>query len=154
MKFSFLRKERAVGLDVGNGAVKALALERRRSEVVVVRRGVAPVETGDAADLSRAIHAALADAGADGEPVIAAVGGPDVVIRQLSLPPVPKARILPALELQHRELGLLPPREAVMDDLAPIREGHPRVRSDLGRQVPREPDHVDREQDHEEGLSL
>ena len=115
MKFSLLRKERAVGLDVGNGAVKALALERRRSEVVVVRRGVAPVETGDAADLSRAIHAALADAGADGEPVIAAVGGPDVVIRQLSLPPVPKARILPALELQHRELGLLPPREAVMD---------------------------------------
>jgi len=115
MKFSLLRKERAVGLDVGNGAVKALALERRRSEVVVVRRGVAAVETGDAADLSRAIHAALADAGADGEPVIAAVGGPDVVIRQLSLPPVPKARILPALELQHRELGLLPPREAVMD---------------------------------------
>ena len=115
MKFSLLRKERAVGLDVGNGAVKALALERRRSEVVVVRRGVAPVETGDAADLGRAIHAALADAGADGEPVIAAVGGPDVVIRQLSLPPVPKARILPALELQHRELGLLPPREAVMD---------------------------------------
>ena len=49
MKFSLLRKERAVGLDVGNGAVKALALERRRSEVVVVRRGVAPVETGDAA---------------------------------------------------------------------------------------------------------
>jgi len=115
MRFSLLRKERAVGLDVGNGAVKALALERRRSEVVVVRRGVAAVETGDAADLSRAIHAALADAGADGEPVIAAVGGPDVVIRQLSLPPVPKARILPALELQHRELGLLPPREAVMD---------------------------------------
>ena len=115
MKFGFLRKGRAVGLDVGSGSVKALALERRRSEVVVVRRGVAAVETGDAADLSRAIHAALADAGADGEPVIAAVGGPDVVIRQLSLPPVPKARILPALELQHRELGLLPPREAVMD---------------------------------------
>src|SRR2546426_2207154 len=115
MKFSFLRKERAVGLDVGSGSVKALALGRRRSEVVVVRRGAAPVETGDAAAVSRAIHAARADAGADGEPVIAAVGGPDVVIRQLSLPPVPKAKILPALELQHRELGLLPPREAVMD---------------------------------------
>jgi len=28
---------------------------------------------------------------------------------------VPRAKILPALELQHRELGLLPPREAVMD---------------------------------------
>ena len=115
MKFGFLRKGRAVGLDVGSGSVKALALERRRSEVVVVRRGVAPVEGGDAAELNKAIHTALADAGADGEPVIAAVGGPEVVIRQLSLPPVPRAKILPALELQHRELGLLPPREAVMD---------------------------------------
>src|SRR5712692_7756855 len=109
MKFSFLRKGRAVGLDVGSGSVKALVLERRRSEVVVVRRGVAPVEGGDAGELNKAIHTALADAGADGEPVIAAVGGPEVVIRQLSLPPVPRAKILPALELQHRELGLLPP---------------------------------------------
>jgi Tfp pilus assembly PilM family ATPase len=31
------------------------------------------------------------------------------------LPPVPPAKILPALEIQHRELGLLPPGDAVMD---------------------------------------
>ena len=65
MKFSFLRKERAVGLDVGNGAVKALALERRRSEVVVVRRGVAPVETGDAADLKYDFPLSIASARID-----------------------------------------------------------------------------------------
>lgn len=116
MNLRFLRRERAVGLDVDSGAIKALVLERRRSDVVLVGRGVAPVEAGDdSRQLSQAIHAALADAGADGEPVIAAIGGPDVVIRQVSLPPVPTAKILPALEIQHRELGLLAPGDAVMD---------------------------------------
>jgi Tfp pilus assembly PilM family ATPase len=37
------------------------------------------------------------------------------VIRQVSLPPVPPAKILPALEIQHRDLGLLPPGDAVTD---------------------------------------
>jgi type IV pilus assembly protein PilM len=116
MSFTILPRKRAVGLDVGSGSIKALVLERRRSEIVVVGRGMAPVEAAvDAGELSQAVHAALADAGANGESVIAAVGGADVVIRQVSLPPVPKAKILPALEIQHRELGLLPPREAVMD---------------------------------------
>jgi len=116
MNFTLGRRARSVGLDVGSGSIRALVLERRRSEVVVVGRGAAPVEAGgDSAKLGQAVHTALADAGAAGEPVIAAVGGPEVVIRQLSLPPVPKAKILPALELQHRELGLLPPRDAVMD---------------------------------------
>ena len=116
MKLNFLRREHAVGLDVGSGSIKAIVLERRRSEVSVVGRGVAPVDAGaDRAHLSQAIHAALADAGADGEPVIAAIGGPDVVIRQVSLPPVPATKILPALEIQHRDLGLLPPGDAVMD---------------------------------------
>jgi type IV pilus assembly protein PilM len=116
VKLTLSRAARGVGLDVGGGSIKALVLERRRSEVVVVGRGLAPVEAeADFAELGQAVHAALADAGASGEPVIAAVGGPEVVIRVLSLPPVPKAKILPALELQHRELGLLPPREAVLD---------------------------------------
>ncbi len=116
MNFSLLRRERAVGLDVGGSSIRAVVLERRRSEVIVVGRGVAPVEAGqDSAETKQALHAALADAGAAGEPVIVAVGGPDVVIRQHSLPPVPRGKILPALELQHRELGLLSPRDAVMD---------------------------------------
>ena len=93
-------------------------LETRRSEVVVVGRGVAPVEVGPDADpreLAPAIHAALADAGAEGEPVIAAVGGPEVVIRQISAPPVPPAKLLSALGLQHRYMGVLPAGEPVDD---------------------------------------
>jgi type IV pilus assembly protein PilM len=116
MKLSVLRRDRAVGLDVGSGSIKALLLERRRSEVVVVGHGIVPVEAAaDSRQVSQAVHAALADAGADGEPVVAAIGGADVVIRQVSLPPVPPAKILPALEIQHRDLGLLPPGEAVID---------------------------------------
>ncbi|MBI2529148.1 MAG: pilus assembly protein PilM [Candidatus Rokubacteria bacterium] len=113
---SLFRKQRSVGLDVGSGSIKALTAERRGSEIVVVGRGVTALEArSDSQQISGAIHAALAEAGADGEPVVAAIGGPEVVIRQVSLPPLPPAKILPALEIQHRELGLLPPGEAVMD---------------------------------------
>jgi type IV pilus assembly protein PilM len=116
MNLNFLRRQRVVGLDVGRGSVKAIVLERHGSEDVVVGRGVSRVESAlDHRHRVQAIHTALATAGAQGEAVIAAVGGPDIVIRQVSLPPLPPARIIPALEIQHRELGLLPPGEAVMD---------------------------------------
>jgi type IV pilus assembly protein PilM len=111
MNLNFLRRRRVVGLDVGRGSVKALVLERRGAGDVVVGRGVSRVE----ANLAQAIHVALAVAGAQGESVVAAVGGPDIVIRQVSLPPLPPAKIIPALEIQHRELGLLPPGESVLD---------------------------------------
>jgi type IV pilus assembly protein PilM len=116
MNFSLFRKQRSVGLDVGTGSIKAMSLERRGGDVVVTGRGVTAVEAGaDLRQLTQAIHATLAAAGADGESVVTAIGGPEVVIRQVSLPPLPPQKILPALEIQHRELGLLPPGEAVMD---------------------------------------
>jgi len=116
MNFRLFGRRRAVGLDVGSGSIKALAAERRGSEVAVVGHGITTVEAGaDSRQITQAVHATLAAAGSEGEPVIAAIGGPEVVIRQVSLPPLPPAKILPALEIQHRELGLLPPGEAVMD---------------------------------------
>jgi type IV pilus assembly protein PilM len=116
MNFRLFGRRRAVGLDVGSGSIKALAAERRGSEVVVVGQGMTAVEAGaDSRQITQAVHATLAAAGSEGEPVIAAIGGPEVVIRQVALPPLPPQKILPALEIQHRELGLLPPGEAVMD---------------------------------------
>ena len=116
MNFRLFGRRRAVGLDVGSGSIKALVAERRGSEVVVVGHGMTAVEAGsDSRHITQAVHATLAAAGSEGEPVIAAIGGPEVVIRQVALPPLPPAKILPALEIQHRELGLLPPGEAVMD---------------------------------------
>src|SRR5215468_46283 len=113
---SLLRKRKVVGLDIGSGSVKALALEGRGTDLVVTGVGSAPVaaET-QAQQVHQAIHLALADAGADSAPVVAAVGGAEVVIRQVSLPPLPPSRIIPALEMQYRELGLHPPDESVLD---------------------------------------
>jgi type IV pilus assembly protein PilM len=113
---SLLRKRKVIGLDVGSGSVKALALEGRGTDLVISGLGSAPVAAEThAQQVNQAIHLAMADAGADGAPVIAAVGGSEVVIRQVSLPPVPPSRIIPALEMQYRELGLLPPDESVLD---------------------------------------
>jgi len=125
MILNVLRK-RVVGLDVGHGSVKALVLERRGGVDLVVGRGLSRVENNlDNRQFAQAIHTALAAAGAEGDPVIAAVGGPEIVIRQVSLPPLPPAKIIPALEIQHRELGLLPPGDSVMDAqvLRPSKDG-------------------------------
>jgi type IV pilus assembly protein PilM len=114
MGLRFLRKRRAIGLDIGSGSVKALCVELRRSEVVITGRALSPVDpAADPQQLAQVIHAALATAGGGGEPVVTAVGGPDVIIRQVALPPVPNGRMLPVL--QHREGGLLPPGDAVLD---------------------------------------
>src|SRR6266478_3993880 len=113
---NFLRRRRVVGLDIGSGSIKALALEGRGAEVAITGLGSAPVAAeSQGQQVNQAIHLAMADAGADGEPVIAAVGGPEVVIRQVTLPPLPASRSIPALEMQYRDLGLHPPDESVLD---------------------------------------
>jgi len=128
---NLLRRPRVVGLDVGRGSVKALVLERRGAREIVVGRGLTRLEgSPDSRQVGQAIHATLAAAGADGQPVIAAVGGPEVVIRQVSLPPLPLTRVLSALEIQHRELGLLPPGECVMDAQV-LRRGKDGVSSEI-----------------------
>ena len=138
MRLRLFRKRRAIGLDIGSGSVKALCLELRGNDVVVAGRALRPVDpAADPRQLAQAIHAALAAAGGAGEPVVAAVGGPDVVIRQIALPPLPNQKILAALELQHRELGLLPPGDAVLDAQV-LRRAHDGVSNDvLSVSVPR-----------------
>ena len=103
MNIKFLRRARGGGLDVGSGSAQALPSP------------APPPPAADPRELPPAIHAALADAGADGDPVIAAVGGSDVVIRQVSVPPVAPAKLLSAFGIQHRYLGLLPSGEPVVD---------------------------------------
>jgi type IV pilus assembly protein PilM len=105
-----------VGLEVGSGSIKALALERHRGNLLVTGRGIGTVDAeADPRQMAQAVHAVLASAGAGKDPVVTAIGGSEIVIRQVSLPPLPAAKVLPALEIQHRELGLLPPGDAVMD---------------------------------------
>ena len=109
-------RQRAVGLDIGAEVVRALVLEGTRDNACTTGTGMATITAGgNGAAAAQAIHAALAEARVEGEAVVTAVGGPEVVVRQLTLPPVPADRVLQALELQHRDFGLLPPSEGVLD---------------------------------------
>jgi len=111
-----LRKQRAVGVDVTADVVRVLALDGTPDKPRITGAGMAampPSSEGNAS--TRAIQAALAQARVDGDPVITSVGGPEVVVRQLTLPPVPPNRVLQALELQHKDFGLLPPSEGLLD---------------------------------------
>ena len=63
---NLLRRRRVVGLDIGSGSIKALALEGRGTDVTITGLGSAPVaaET-QAQQVNQAIHLAMADAGAE-----------------------------------------------------------------------------------------
>ena len=112
----FFSKRRAVGLDIGAGIVRALTLEGSADKPVITGVAAAAVVSDDGnAATAQAIHAALAQARADGESVVASVGGPDVIVRQVALPALPPERVRQVLELQHREFGLLPPGEGVLE---------------------------------------
>jgi type IV pilus assembly protein PilM len=107
---------RAVGLDLGPNNIKALTLERRGKRLTIAGAALTPIDDDvDSVQVAQAVQATLVKAGADGEPIISAVGGPEVVIRQVSLPALPPSRILAALTMQHKDFGLLSPDESVLD---------------------------------------
>ena len=81
-----LRKQRAVGLDIAGGVVRALALDGSVEKPRITGAGLAAIPSGaDGAASAQAIQAALAQAGVNGDAVITSVGGPEVVVRQLTL---------------------------------------------------------------------
>ena len=113
---SIFGRTRAVGLDIGKGSVRVVVLEGTPEKPRLAGAAAAPIKvTNGAAETTQAIHAALAHVDATGAPVVAAIGGPDIVVRQVTMPPVPPARLLQVLELQHREFGLLAPEDGVLD---------------------------------------
>src|SRR5439155_1624528 len=86
-------RRRAIGLDIGPAVVRALVLEGRPGKVSITATAAVPAAAGNGNGATvEAIHACLARVRADGQPVVVAVGGPDVVVRQLTLPPLPPGR--------------------------------------------------------------
>ena len=105
-----------MGLDIGSAAARILVVEGTAEKPRITGAAAVPIKTAnDIAATTQAIHAAIAHVDADGIPVVAGIGGPDVVVRQLTIPRVPIARLLQILELQHREFGLLAPSDGVLD---------------------------------------
>lgn len=98
-----------VGVDVSERSVKIVHVVRRGSTVTRVdaaERVLGPND-GRPAERRAAAHAALRELvqthGLRGRQSVAAVSGPDVVVRRLTLPDMKRADILPALTLECRK---------------------------------------------------
>jgi type IV pilus assembly protein PilM len=113
---SIFGRTRAVGLDIGKLGVRVVVLEGSPEKPRITGAAAAQIKIANgAAETTQAIHAALAHVDVTGVPVVAAIGGADIVVRQVTMPPVPPVRLLQVLELQHREFGLLAPEDGVLD---------------------------------------
>lgn len=102
----------------GSDAVLRLSrVTRRRGVAPRLRsaaRAIAPDLTPAARDLTerRALAAMVAELGAIGRPAVAALSGPDVVVRRLSMPAMRQADLRSALELECRRHVNYPISEA------------------------------------------
>ncbi len=90
----FSRKQKtAVGLDIGSGLIKVAVMDHRGAEPELVRVAMVPLlpdaivegEVMDAAVVSEAIRRALEAAGVTPTRVAAAVGGRDVIVKQIAV---------------------------------------------------------------------
>jgi type IV pilus assembly protein PilM len=82
-----------VGLDIGSGLIKVVAVDHGKGEPVLAKVGIAPVlqdaivegEIMDPGVVSDAIRSALEAAGLKQKKVVAAVGGRDVIIKKIQV---------------------------------------------------------------------
>ena len=114
---------RAVGLDVGTSAVRAVELVLGREQVTLTRFGqvalpAGAVRDGEVADppaVSAAIRRLWRDAGFRTRQVIVGVGNQRVVVRQAELPDMSEEDFRSALRFQAEDLIPIPPEDAILD---------------------------------------
>src|SRR5438270_2618107 len=115
--------QRAVGLDVGTSAVRAVELVLGREQVTLTRFGqvaLAPgvVRNGEVVDppaVAAAIRRLWREAGFRSRQVILGVGNQRVVARQADLPEMSEEDLRSALQFQAEELIPIPIEEAILD---------------------------------------
>ena len=107
---------RWVGLDLGGHSIKLVELERSpggwrliKSLIQDLPRGA----SGDAVDRSGWLQSVLKEAPAEG--VHAALGGPDVAIRRLSMPLMSKRELAEAVKWQVKDQIPFPVHDALLD---------------------------------------
>ena len=90
----FGRKRTTVGIDVGSSLIKVAVIDHSKREPELVRVTVTPLladaivegEVMDPGIVADAIQTAMSGAGADAhKPVVTAVGGRDVIVKQISI---------------------------------------------------------------------
>jgi Tfp pilus assembly PilM family ATPase len=108
---------RGVGLHIGAEQVKAVVLQRRREQFILVGVGLSTIpQPADDEAVAQAVKQALQEAGAGKyATVCSAVGGPSVVVKGMQLPRTPLPRVLEAVRWSFREHGLIPVGGAILD---------------------------------------
>jgi type IV pilus assembly protein PilM len=97
----FGRKKTTVGIDVGSGLVKVAVIDHAKREPELVRVTVTPLpadaivegEVMDPGIVSDAIQTAMSASGTQNKSVVAAVGGRDVIIKQISIERVKEQQV-------------------------------------------------------------
>src|SRR5947208_2897340 len=115
--------QRAVGLDVGTSAVRAVELVLGREQVTLTRFGQVALPPGavrgaeivDAPAVAAAIRRLWREAGFRSRTVIAGVGNQRVVVRQADLPAMSDQDMRSALQFQAQDLIPIPIEEAILD---------------------------------------
>src|SRR5438105_12260940 len=115
--------QRAVGLDVGTSAVRAVELVLGREQVTLTRFGQVALPPGgvragevvDAPAVATAIRRLWRDAGFRSRQVITGVGNQRVVARQADLPEIGEEDLRSALQFQAEELIPIPIEDAILD---------------------------------------
>jgi type IV pilus assembly protein PilM len=115
--------QRAVGLDIGTSAVRAVELVLGREQVTLTRFGQVALAPGvvrggevlDAPAVAAAIRRLWREAGFRARTVIVGVGNQRVVIRQADLPEMSPEDMRSALQFQAQDLIPIPIEDAVLD---------------------------------------
>jgi type IV pilus assembly protein PilM len=89
----FGRKKITVGLDIGSGLIKVAVIDHSKREPELVRVTVTPLladaivegEVMDPGIVAAAIQTAMSGAGTQSKAIVTAVGGRDVIVKQLSI---------------------------------------------------------------------
>src|SRR3954468_3158374 len=127
--------QRAVGLDVGTSAVRAVELVLGRDQVTLTRFGQVALPPGavrggevvDAPAVAAAIRRLWREAGFRSRTVIVGVGNQRTVVRQADLPAMSDQDMRSALQFQAADLIPIPIEDAILDfqivDEFPTSEG-------------------------------
>src|SRR5947199_22791 len=131
--------QRAVGLDVGTSAVRAVELGLGREQVTLTRFGQVALPPGavrvaeiiDAPAVAAAIRRLWREAGFRSRTVITGVGNQRVVVRQADFPEMSDEDMRSALQFQAQDLIPIPIEEAILD--FQVIEHMPRPEGDMVR---------------------
>lgn len=112
-----------LGLDIGSTAIRAVETSHSRSGTVVTGCAQVPLPAGavqggivhDAATVTAALKKLRADSRFRGRKVVLAVTHPQLFIREMSLPSLPKHEIRKALPFQVHDMLPLPVEQSVLD---------------------------------------